>query len=380
MAVSIYEVATKAKVSIATVSRVLNGGSAAKVAPATERRVREAVRSLDYYPSGVARGLARGRMNTIGLVLYYEQPSVTSDPYLGPCLDGILTVHKREHQNTVLFTKSSWEEALEHLPSYCNGYCDGLLLLVPHTDSVIVEALAGRDLPFLLVGDSRDDPNLLCVDVDNVNAGREAVRYLIGLGHRRIAAFCGNAIFSSNGQRLQGYRMALKEADSVVDESLILPGSYFETHDSGYRNMQAVLERPVSDWPTAIFCFNDTIALGTLRALRERGIVVPAEMSVIGFDDIPAAAVCQPTLTTMRQPIHALGERAAELLLARINGTTAEHKELLPAEVVVRESTASPPLPVNQASTISPTPENCTRKLRKVCYHASNLSNEPNEA
>lgn len=95
MAVSIYEVATQANVSIATVSRVLSGGSSAKVAPATEKRVRDAARRLEYYPSGVARGLARGRMNTIGLVLYYEQPSVTSDPYLGPCLDGILAAHKR---------------------------------------------------------------------------------------------------------------------------------------------------------------------------------------------------------------------------------------------------------------------------------------------
>ena len=334
--------ATQANVSIATVSRVLSGGSSAKVAPATEKRVRDAARRLEYYPSGVARGLARGRMNTIGLVLYYEQPSVTSDPYLGPCLDGILAAHKRAHQNTVLFTKSSWLEALEHLPSYCNGYCDGLLLLAPHTDSAIVGALAGRKIPFLLVGDSRDDPDLYCVDVDNVGAARAAVRHLIALGHRRIGAFCGNEIFTSNAQRLEGYRQEMAAAGIACDASLILPGSYFETRGSGYENMRSVLERPEAEWPTALFCFNDTIALGALRALWERGVAVPERMSVIGFDDVPAAAASRPGLTTVRQPIHAVGEHAADLLLARINGTATRQKDLLPAEIVIRGSSAPP--------------------------------------
>lgn len=340
MAVSIYEVAAEAKVSIATVSRVLNGGPTAQVAPATQERVRKAALRLDYHPSGVARGLARGRMNTIGLVLYYEQPSVTSDPYLGPCLDGILAVHKRDHQNTVLFTKSNWAEALEHLPTYCNGYCDGLMLMLPRTDSDIVRALASRDLPFVLVGDSRNEPDLFCVDVDNVGAGRDAVRYLIGLGHRRIAAFCGDAIFYSSGQRLEGYRQALEEAGIAYDPALVREGSYFPEPGSCEANVCAVLERPASERPTAVFCFNDKIALDTLQALRERGVAVPHEMSVIGFDDIPTAAASTPALTTLRQPIRAIGERAAELLLARIHNTAPPgQKELLSAEIIVRETT-----------------------------------------
>ncbi|MBC7809427.1 MAG: LacI family DNA-binding transcriptional regulator [Akkermansiaceae bacterium] len=344
MAVSIYEVATEARVSIATVSRVLNGRPSAQVAPATQKRVREAALRLDYYPSGVARGLARGRMNTIGLVLYYEQPSVTSDPYLGPCLDGILAVHKRDHQNTVLFTKSSWAEALEHLPSFCNGHCDGLLVILPHTDSAIIGALAGLKVPFLLVGDSRDDPDLVCVDVDNVGAGRDAVRYLIGLGHRRIAAFCGNAIFCSSGQRLEGYRQAHEEAGLLYDPSLVRDGSYFPAPGSCDASVRALLDRPLAERPTAIFCFNDNIAIDTLHALRKHGIAVPQEMSVIGFDDVPAATAVHPALTTVRQPIRAIGERAADLLLAQINGAVVPgQKDLLPAQIIVRESTSPPP-------------------------------------
>lgn len=343
MPVSIYEVAAEARVSIATVSRVLSDRPNAQVSSATRKRVHEAARRLEYHPSGVARGLARGRMNMIGLVLYYEQPSVTTDPYLGPCLDGILAVNKRNRQNTVLFTKSSWGEALEQLPSYCNGYCDGLMLMIPHMDSDIVAALACRDIPFVLVGDSRDDPNLLSADVDNVSAGRDAVRYLIGLGHRRIAAFCGNETFCSSGQRLEGYRQALQEADISCDPSLVLPGSYFGTPGSGYENMRAILQRPKSEWPTAVFCFNDHIALGALQALNERGVAIPEEMSIIGFDDSPGAAVSSPPLTTICQPIQAIGECAAQLLLARIEGTVeAGRKELLPAEIIIRSSTGPP--------------------------------------
>ncbi len=344
MAISIYEVAAEAKVSIATVSRVLNDKASAPVAVATQKRVREAARRLQYHPSGVARGLARGRMNTIGLVLYYEQPSVTSDPYLGPCLDGILAVHKRNHQNTLLFTKSSWAEALEHVPSFCNGHCDGLMLMLPHTHSAIVDALAGRNIPFVLVGDSRSDPGLLCADVDNVGAGRAATDYLIGLGHHRIAAFLGDDIFLSSEQRFTGYCQALAEAGIEGNPAWVQNSSYFPSAASCDAAVGALLELPVSQRPTAIFCFNDNMAIGTLRALQKRGISVPRDMSVIGFDDIPEAGAVSPALTTMRQPIYAIGEHAATLLLARINGEVAPGQhELLPAEMIVRESTAPPP-------------------------------------
>jgi DNA-binding LacI/PurR family transcriptional regulator len=282
-------------------------------------------------------------MNTVGLVLVYNQPSVTSDPYLGPCLDGILDVNKRNRQKTVIFTEDSWADALENLPSYCDGHCDGLMLIIPRLDSEIVPVLKRRNTPFLLVGDSRDDPGLMTVDVDNVGASREAIGYLAGLGHRRIAAFGGNQDFCSNNQRLQGYREGLEEAGVPFDPALAFPGEYWP--DSGYANLRALLDRypSASERPTALFCFNDKIALGALRALEERSIAVPAEMSVIGFDDIIEAAASHPALTTVRQPIRQVGGRAAELLLARINGNAAPGmKEVVPAKIVVRESTAPP--------------------------------------
>src|SRR5690349_16826930 len=129
MPISIREVAAAANVSLGTVSKVLNGTASAQIAPGTQERVREAARRLGYHPSAIARGLVGKRMNAVGLVLAYDQPSVTSDPYLGPCLDGILAVNKRNRQKTVIFTEGTWADALDNLPSFCDGHCDGLMLI-----------------------------------------------------------------------------------------------------------------------------------------------------------------------------------------------------------------------------------------------------------
>src|SRR6185437_6406498 len=178
--------------SRATVSRVLNGSTASLVAEATRERVRQAAIELGYHPSAVARGLAGKPMNTVGVVLAYILPSVTADPYLGPVLDGILDVDKRWHQKTVLFAENDWEEAYRSLPMYRDGHCDGLILVIPRMDSLLVPALQQSDLPFVVIGYSREDSDITVVDVDNVGIAREAVTYLIAQGHRRIAALCGN--------------------------------------------------------------------------------------------------------------------------------------------------------------------------------------------
>jgi LacI family transcriptional regulator len=344
---SIREVAAAANVSLSTVSKVLNNRTDVHISPATRERVRNAAQRIGYHPSAIARGLAGMRMNTLGLIMAYDQESVTADPYLGPCLDGILDINKQRHQKTVLFTENGWDDALANLPSYCDGHCDGLMLIIPRLDSAIIGALKARrsPVPFILVGDSREDEGVVCVDVDNVRAAREAVAYLIALGHRRIAAFCGNADFCSSAQRLEGYRRALEEAGIPYDSDLVLPGEYWGGF--GRENVNRLLDRFTGDRaaesPTAIFCFNDRIAAGTLEALAERGISVPDEMSVMGFDDISGAATMTPPLTTVRQNVREVGRLAAATLLDLINGTIAPgHRTWADTEIVIRGSTAPP--------------------------------------
>jgi DNA-binding LacI/PurR family transcriptional regulator len=228
-------------VSLSTVSKVLNGRTDAKFAPATRARVAAAARRVGYHPSAVARGLAGKRMDAVGVIRVYEQLSVTSDPYLGACLDGILKVNKERRQKTVLFTEDSWPDALRQLPSYLDGHCDGLLLMIPRMESQVVDELVARGTCFVLVGDSRDDDRVVTADVDNVAASRRLVEHLIGLGHTRIAAFCGNADFVSNSQRLEGYRQAITDGGLPWRADYLFPGEYHL--DFGANSARLLLER-----------------------------------------------------------------------------------------------------------------------------------------
>jgi DNA-binding LacI/PurR family transcriptional regulator len=342
---SIREVAREANVSLSTVSKVLNAKPNAKFAPATRERVIAAAKRVGYHPNAIARGLSRKRMETIGVIMAYDQVSVTTDPYLGACLDGILHVSKQRRQKTVIFTEDSWDDTLPNLPSYCDGHCDGLLLIIPRTQSEIVFALEARnDVPFVLAGDGPESDTLTSVNVDNTAGAEEAVAHLISLGHRKIAAICGNAELRSNTQRLEGYRKALEAAEIPWRPEYLFSGHYLI--QDGYDNATQLLERfpDPQDRPTAIFCLNDSIARGACDALLEAGIVIPDQMSVIGFDNSINAVSRLPFLTTIHQDVRGVGESAVRVLLGLINDEIQPgYKELLPASLVVRQTTGPVP-------------------------------------
>lgn len=343
---SIKAVAAEAQVSSSTVSKVLNRRHDGGIPAATRERILEVAQRIGYHPSAVARGLAGKRMDNIGVVMAYSELSVTSDAYLGPCLDGILAQAKKYHQKTTLFLENGWEDALLNAPMYADGHADGLLIIIPRIDTQLMAALQRRPtkLPQVLVGDSRDTslwPEGGCSDVDNVAGAQKAVEHLIELGHRRIAAFCGNEDFCSNEQRLQGYRNALQKAEIPLDPQLLFSGEYHT--EWGARNVGQLLQRfegaPLSQQPTAVFCLCDAIAVGALTEFSRRQIAVPERISVIGFDDIPAAESLG--LTTVHHDIRRVGESAVSALLALITGTPRETRRLIPAPLVLRQSTAA---------------------------------------
>jgi len=341
MPVSIAEVAARAGVSQGTVSKVLNGRVAAQIALATQERVKIAASELGYHPSAIARGLAGKRLDTLGIVFAQGNTFFATSPYFAAILDGILEVVTRAKQNTMLFTGQVWSDARQGLPILRDGRCDGLLLISPPAESDIVPALLEAKLPFVLVGDINPHPLVTSVDVDNVMGARKITEHLISLGHRRIAYLCGPPTVSSVSQRLQGYQDAI-EADGIeFDLSLVMPGAYLQ--ESGYERARELWRLPADQRPTAVFCGNDLIAIGAMAALHDLGARIPQDISVAGFDDIPSAATSQPSLTTMRQPMHLLGQHAAARLLALIQATEEPgFKEVLPTELVVRGSTAPP--------------------------------------
>ncbi len=342
---SIREVAAEAKVSPGTVSKVLNERGNASISRATQARVREAAERIGYHPSSIARGLAGMRMNAIGVVMAYDEESLTSDPYLGPCLDGLLSIYKQERQKVTLFLEQNWDAALQNIPFYGDGHCDGLALIIPRTTHPIVDTLRSQrpHLPFVLVGDSREGEGLTCIDLDNVSAGRMATEHLISLGHRRIAAFQGNADFCSNDQRFKGYRDALASAGLPYDPEIVYPGVYFA--ESGVENVRRMQKQFTGDnrsgRPSAIFCFSDSIAFGALEALRKYDIHMPTEISVIGIDDLTTTAQ-QRGLTTIRQSVRSIGQRAAIALLGLARGEiTPGFRDLQLPELVLRSSTVA---------------------------------------
>lgn len=295
----------------------------------------QAMSQLSYRPNAVARGLTQKRMNTLGVVFPHAQVSVQTNPFFGWLLDGILAVATRAGQNTTLYTIADWHDETGVLARICDGRCDGILLLVPPADTGLVPALLGTNLPCVLVSSHYADAPVSSVDVDNQAGAAAVVGHLLDQGHRRIAfaASSGDLRHHFGRERLAGYRQALAAGGVAFCEGLVL--DIFCAAD-----LARQWKRSPSERPTAVFCTHDLEALMLIQHLIDHGLRVPEDIAVAGFDDLPAAALNVPPLTTVRQPITRLGERAAEMLLAQISGEAeAGLKDLLPTELVVRRST-----------------------------------------
>jgi LacI family transcriptional regulator len=339
--VTIEDVARASGVSLATVSYVINNGPRA-VRPETREKVERAILELRYEPSAVARGLRRKRMNAIGIVFPHAHASFITNPYYAPILDGILSKASSLGQNATLFTGSIWSDARHSLGIYSDGRCDGLLLLAPTAESDIIPALKTKTIPFVVVDEGAGDSGVSSVDVDDHKASLVAMNYLIALGHRRIAFLPGSFEAGSARRRMEAYRLALEMNGISYDDRLVIEGAY--NTGSGWQRGHVLLRLDPAARPTAIFGGNDEIAAGVLQACRERGFRVPDQISIIGFDDTSIAASTTPPLTTVRQPLRSMGERATELLVAQIQGEVhGVVKTLLETEQILRASTAPPP-------------------------------------
>ena len=344
MPISIRQVAERAGVSRATVSRVLNGDTEALVALPTRQRIRAVAHEMGYHPSAVARGLAGKPMNSLGVVLAYDLPSVTSDPFLGPALDGILKFNKSQHQKTVLFAEDDWGAVQKNLPIYLDGHCDGLILVIPRTDTPMIAALKNSGRPFIVLGDSREEPEVSFVDSDNFACAKIATTLLLEAGHRRVAILNGNTELQSSRQRLEGFLAAHREAGIAIDERRIVSGEYWE--DSAYFGAGVAMALPKAIRPTALFCSNGRIAVGAMRWLNERNIRVPDEFSLSALSESATVLATLPVRGSgVVLPILDIGYEAARQVWSQIHqdvpaGTTV----LLPGQRADGDSIAPPPL------------------------------------
>lgn len=340
--VTVKDIAKKCNLSVATVSNALNDKQI--VRPGTRQIVLKAAKELGYRPSAIARGLSGKKMNTIGVV-FYTQPSVaiSTNPYFHLVLDGIFSVCTNQHQNAMFCALPSWDNIDEGIQRICDGRCDGALLLLPPADSDIVTRLSEMEFPFVTISSSPSNPNISYVDVDNVLGSRQAANHLLKLGHRQVSFVMErrDIPFQFTSDRLQGARMAFRDAGLTLEDRNVV------TVMEAYTQARALHLNPsLEDAPTAFMCLHDAYAMTLLEMLRNAGIGVPDEVSIIGFDDIHWAAAPASQLTTIRQDVTTLATAATDILLEQIRGeSTDARRETFPTELIVRQTTAAPRSP-----------------------------------
>lgn len=332
MRVTIREVARQAGVSVATVSRVLNGSG--PVREETSARIREVAARLRYTPNESARSLIRSRTSTLGVLL----PDIWGD-FFSEMIRGIDQRARQAGYHLLVSGSHDDLGEMEAALSLMRGRVDGMILMSPDITTQTLLAELPSDLPVVLINCAEAGPNVDTVNIDNVGGARAMVRHLIALGHRRIAIIGGAERNHDAAERLRGYREALAEAAIGPTPELEMVGDF--TESSGYAAALALLA--AHERPTAIFAANDSMAIGACGALRDEGVSVPRDIAICGFDDIPIARYITPSLTSVHVAIDELGRIATERLLHAIEhgNTHVRTQESLPSTLVIRASCGS---------------------------------------
>lgn len=335
--VTIDDVADHAGVSKSTVSAVINDRDVVK--NSTRRRVLDTIEELDYRPRGSARrGFRAPNGHSLGFVI-----KEADNPYYSEVLVGIQEVtDDHEYLTFVSSSEGNFEAEKQIIEQFSNKDLNGLIItpiVNDNTDLSHIFELKRNNIPFVLLEGIRGiQANL--VDIDNVEASSRAVRHLIDLGHEEIVHLAGPEYSKHSSERVAGIRRAFSRSPLIFDDEIVLQAG--DSFEEGYR---AALDHFSDDVPTtAVTCYNDLVALGTMKALRELGLTVPDDVSVVGFDDLNMLNYFPIPLTTVRVPKYEMGQKATELLLKQIQGNGADtcQRISLDADLVVRSSTAPP--------------------------------------
>lgn len=324
--VTIRDVARAAGVSVATVSKVINGRDG--IADATSARVLGVVAELGYESSLIATSMRRRRTNVIGVLV------AEFEPFALQLLRGVSTALQGTDYDILAYAgsvsagdHSGWER--RSLSRLGGTLIDGAIIVTPTV------ALPETSVATVAIDPHAGPAGPATVDTDNLGGARAVTEHLIALGHRRIAHIRGRIDLKSARQREQGYRQALEAAGIPFDPALVVDGAYRASTSTPAAT--ALLD--LTDPPTAVFAANDLSAIEAIRVARSHGLRVPQDLSVVGFDDIPEAVAAD--LTTVRQPLHEMGAAAVRILLEMLDGSKPQHVRM-PAEIVLRGSTAAP--------------------------------------
>jgi LacI family transcriptional regulator len=329
---TIKDLAMEAKVSIATVSRYLNGKITIK--DETKKRIEDAVEKLSYRPNYLARSLILNETGTIGVVV----PDILN-PYFSGFARGVEDEAKGRNISVILCNSDNdvkKEKEYLHWLQYKN--VDGIVLVSTGLNHEFLEGLIARGTKVVIAGRRIRNLTADFVSIANVAGAGEVVNHLIGLGHQKIAAITVSHHISTSTDRLKGYKTALKKAGIDFRKELVIDGERFR-YENGYESMMKLLER-TRDF-TAVFAFNDLMAIGAINALQDSGIAVPDQVSVGGFDGLQWGTWIRPALTSFEVAPYDYGSRTGLLLLDRIAEPTQECRHItIKGQLVTRDSTA----------------------------------------
>ena len=341
MPATIRDVARAAGVSVATVSRALNG--ATNVLPETRQRIEDAARALRFTPSGAARSLITRRTDTIGALL----PDLHGE-YFSELIRGIdQAARARGLHLLVSSSHGNADEAAAALRAM-NGRVDGLLVMSPHADADFLRHNLPGSLPAVLLNSGIDLEDHASFVIDNLGGATTMTRHLVASGRQRVAFITGAQGNDEAAQRLAGYRAGLKPGM----REMVFDGDFSE--EAGWAAGRRIANHKPR--PDAVFAANDMMAVGCMAALHEAGLRVPDDVAVAGFDDIPIARYVTPALTTIRVPIAALGAAALDALVKAVETpqSQARHTVVTPVELVVRRSCGAGPPPLPRSPRAAP--------------------------
>lgn len=327
MSSTIRDVAEEADVSVATVSRVLNGSD--NVREATRDRVLKAASDLDYHPSETARSLRTQKTCTVGVLL----PNIHGE-FFAQVTRGLDRRAQKNGHHLLVSNSHTDESEAESVIRSLLGRVDGLIILWPRITADFLESIVPKDLPVVLLNTFTDRSRFISLSFDNRSGAYTAVEHLAEHGHERVAIFTGGAENFDAQERLAGYRMAVDDLGLVADSALEIEGDF--TQEGGQALVDDFLS--LEPRPTALFASNDSMAIGALRGLHQAGLQVPEDVALVGFDDIPTAKYVTPSLTTIHAPTLELGEQAMSQLLAGLREEPVSSNRTLETEFVARES------------------------------------------
>lgn len=331
---TIKQVADLAKVSVATVSRVVN--NTGYVSADLRERVEQAMHNLNYKPSALARSLRRQETLTIGVLL----PQLNQPFFSTLAFAMEKTLFANDYKTIICSSEEDPQKEAAYIDMLLRQRVDGVLMVSCGQTTDNINRLINGRVPTVLV--DRDIPGIdinrvLC---DNLSGGCQGIRHLLELGHRRIAIIGGPGFSRPTDERIKGIKLGYEQLNIPFDEVIFMRSALNE-FESGYQVAQELLRQP--ERPTAIFALTDVTAVGVLHAAAENNLWLPTDLSVVGFDNIPLARHSLPALTTVAQPIYAMGETAAALLVEHLRGNLTGTKTItLPTELITRNSTSPP--------------------------------------